>query len=58
MYDRDNNGSLDADEVLELITDALKQMKQSTTVTKEDINNFIEMVDTDNSKTVSKSELF
>lgn len=41
VYDKDNSGTLDQDEVTSLINDALKQMKQNKQVTVEDVKKFI-----------------
>ena len=53
-YDRDKNGSLDADEVAELINDALKQMKQNRKVSEKQLCKFIEGGDKDGSRSISK----
>lgn len=57
-YDKDNNGTLDQDEVNQLINDALAQMGNPKKVSKEDVRKFISTVDQNNDMKVSKEELF
>jgi Ca2+-binding EF-hand superfamily protein len=48
---------LDSQEVTNLINDALKQMQQSRKVTPEEVNQFINSVDTNNDKKINRDEL-
>ncbi len=56
-YDTDKSGTLEAQEVTNLINDALKQMKQRKKVTEEEVNQFIRSVDTDKDQKINKKEL-
>lgn len=56
-YDTDKSGTLDSQEVTNLINDALKQMQQSRKVTPEEVNQFINSVDTNNDKKINRDEL-
>lgn len=57
-YDTDKSGTLEAEEVANLINDALKQMQQSRKVTKAEVDQFISSVDANNDKKINKEELF
>lgn len=48
---------MDSQEVTNLINDALKQMQQSRKVTPEEVNQFINSVDTNNDKKINRDEL-
>lgn len=53
-YDLDSNGTLEAEEVEVLIHDALKQMHESRKVSKADIEEFINEVDTNKDNKINK----
>ena len=57
-YDKDNSGALDKNETFNLINDALKQMNSGRQVTQQEVEQFINAVDTSNDKLIQKPELF
>jgi Ca2+-binding EF-hand superfamily protein len=57
-YDKDNSGSLDASEVTNLINDALKQLGPNRSVSKQEVQAFINAVDKNSDGKVAKPELF
>lgn len=57
-YDVDKSGTLDSEEVLTLITDALEYLKCIRKVSKEEVRQFLDMVDKDGDGNISKDELF
>lgn len=57
-YDTDKSGTLETNEVMTLIRDALKQMKQQRQVTEKEVNEFIAQVDKNNDNKINKEELY
>jgi Ca2+-binding EF-hand superfamily protein len=57
-YDTDNSQSLDANEVTNLINDALKHMKANRQVSNAEINQFVSAVDKSGDGKIQKPELF
>lgn len=57
-YDKDKSGTLEANEITQLINDALKHMGQGRQVTQQEVNQFIAAVDKNNDGKVAKPELF
>ena len=57
-YDKDGNNSLDANEVHDLINDALSHMKSDRKVTQAEVKQFISAVDSSNDGLIQKPELF
>ena len=55
--DADNSGTLEAQQVANLINDALKQMHQSRKVTQQEIDQFINSVDVNKDNKINKEEL-
>lgn len=56
-YDTDKSGTLEAQQVTNLINDALKQMQQSRKVTQAEVDQFIATVDSDKDKKINRAEL-
>lgn len=54
-YDTDKSGTLEAQEVTNLINDALKQMQQNRKVTQAEVDQFISSVDADKDKKINKN---
>ncbi len=57
-YDKDKSGTLEANEITQLINDALKHMGQGRQVSQQEVNQFISAVDKNNDGKVAKPELF
>lgn len=57
-YDKDKSGTLEANEITQLINDALKHMGQGRQVTQQEVNQFIAAVDKNNDGKIAKPELF
>ena len=57
-YDSDNSGTLDSNEVANLINDALKHMGHARQVNQAEINQFIKAVDSSGDGKIAKPELF
>jgi Ca2+-binding EF-hand superfamily protein len=57
-YDTDKSGTLDSNEVFNLINDALKHMKSTRQVTQQEVAQFIAAVDNSGDKKIQKSELY
>lgn len=57
-YDADNSGTLEANEVGNLINDALSHMKKNKTVSPAEVQQFVAAVDKNNDGKIAKSELF
>ena len=57
-YDTDKSGTLEANEVRNLINDALKHMGQNRQVTEAECNQFIQAVDKNSDGKIAKPELF
>ena len=57
-YDADKSGTLEANEVKNLINDALKHMGQNRQVTEAEIQQFIQAVDKNSDGKIAKPELF
>ena len=57
-YDTDKSNSLDANEVYNLINDALAHMKSNRKVTQAEVNQFIAAVDKSGDKKIQKPELY
>ena len=57
-YDADKNNCLDADEVFNLINDALTHMKADRKVSKAEVEQFIKAVDSSGDGKIQKPELF
>ena len=58
VYDKDKSGTLEADEICQLINDALKHMGQNRNVTQQEVQQFIQAVDKNSDGKVAKPELF
>lgn len=56
-YDTDKSGTLDVQEVTNLINDALKHMGSNRQATVQEVNNLIDAVDTSKDRKVDKNEL-
>lgn len=56
-YDTDKSGTLEAQEVANLINDALKQMQQTRKVSQAEVDQFINSVDANQDKKISRDEL-
>ena len=57
-YDTDKSNSLDANEVYNLINDALTHMKSNRKVTQAEVNQFIAAVDKSGDNKIQKPELY
>lgn len=57
-YDKDNSGTLDSNEVTNLINDALKHMKANRSTTTKEVEDLIKTVDKNSDGKVAKMELF
>lgn len=57
-YDADKSGTLEANEITNLINDALKHMGQNRQVTQNEVQQFIQAVDKNSDGKVAKPELF
>ena len=57
-YDTDKSNSLDANEVYNLINDALAHMKSNRKVTQAEVNQFIAAVDKSGDNKIQKPELY
>ena len=57
-YDKDKSGTLEANEITQLINDALKHMGQGRQVSQAEVNQFISAVDKNNDGKIAKPELF
>ncbi len=57
-YDKDKSGTLESNEITQLINDALKHMGQGRQVSQQEVNQFIAAVDKNNDGKVAKPELF
>ena len=57
-YDTDKSNSLDANEVYNLINDALTHMKSNRKVTQAEVNQFITAVDKSGDNKIQKPELY
>jgi Ca2+-binding EF-hand superfamily protein len=57
-YDADGNNYLDANEVFNLINDALKHMKSTRQVSKGEVDQFIAAVDKSGDGKIQKTELY
>lgn len=57
-YDTDNSNSLDANEVCNLINDALNHMKANRKVSQAEVNQFIAAVDKSGDNKIQKPELY
>ena len=57
-YDKDRSGTLEANEITDLINDALKHMGQNRKVTQQEVEQFIQAVDKNSDGKVAKPELF
>ena len=57
-YDKDKNGTLDAEEVHSLISDALKHVNSNKTVSQAEVNGFISAVDSSGDGKIQKPELY
>jgi len=57
-YDKDKSGTLESDEVKNLINDALKHMGQNRAVDQAEVNQFMQAVDKNSDGKIAKPELF
>ena len=57
-YDKDKSGTLEVNEVRNLINDALKHMGQNREVTKAEVEQFVAAVDKNSDGKIAKPELF
>ena len=57
-YDKDKSGTLEANEITQLINDALKHMGQGRSVSTQEVNQFIQAVDKNGDGKIAKPELF
>jgi Ca2+-binding EF-hand superfamily protein len=57
-YDTDKSNSLDANEVYNLINDALAHMNSNKKVSQAEVNQFIAAVDKSGDKKIQKPELY
>ena len=57
-YDADKSNSLDANEVFNLINDALAHMKSNRKVSQAEVNQFIAAVDKSGDSKIQKPELY
>lgn len=53
-YDHDKNGTLETEEVTNLINDALAKMKNKKKVSQQEIDKFIQSVDKNNDRKINK----
>lgn len=53
-YDHDKNGTLETEEVTNLINDALAKMKNKNKVSQQEIDKFIQSVDKNNDRKINK----
>ncbi len=53
-YDHDKNGTLETEEVTNLINDALAKMKSKNKVSQQEIDKFIQSVDKNNDRKINK----
>lgn len=53
-YDHDKNGTLETEEVTNLINDALSKMKSKNKVSQQEIDKFIQSVDKNNDRKINK----
>ena len=58
QYDKDNSGTLDQNEVANLINDALKHMGAGKQVNQAEVQQFIQAVDKSGDGKIAKPELF
>ena len=58
QYDKDNSGTLDQNEVANLINDALKHMGQGKQVSQAEVQQFVQGVDKSGDGRIAKPELF
>ena len=57
-YDSDNSGSLDSNEVYNLINDALNHMKANRQVNQAEVSQFVSAVDKSGDGKIQKTELY
>lgn len=57
-YDTDRSGTLEANEVFNLINDAFKSLGRNKEVTNAEVNQFITAIDKNSDGKIAKSELF
>lgn len=53
-YDRDQNGTLEGDEVFDMINDAFKSLNRGRQITKNEVNNFVVAIDKNGDGRISK----
>lgn len=58
QFDKDNSNSLDANEVYNLISAALKHMNSNAQVSQEQVQGFVQAVDKSGDGKIQKPELF
>jgi len=57
-YDKDNNGTLEWNEVSEMLSDVFKVLKLHRSVTSDDVRRFSKTVDANGDGKISKTELY
>lgn len=57
-YDKDRSGTLEENEIYELIKDAFKSLGRSREVTQQEVKQFIGAIDKNSDGKIAKSELF
>lgn len=57
-YDVDRSGTLEGDEVYNLINDAFKSLNRGREVSQQEIQNFVVAIDKNGDGKISKGELF
>jgi len=57
-YDTDKSGTLEGNEIFNLINDAFKSLGRTRQVTQQEVQQFIGAIDKNNDAKISKPELF
>lgn len=57
-YDTDHSGTLEANEIFELINDAFKSLGRGKEVTNAEVNQFISAIDKNGDGKIAKPQLF